>query len=102
MPEEQLTLSESIKLVRGWESLSLGFPKTPEGITALAKAFIDIAGTKEKGEWLSQKVIHGCSKCPTPIELRRIFSSKYPPADGKSVNDWDASDFMFGGGKRGE
>lgn len=94
-----LKLTEALKIVKKFECFGYSFPRTPEGVTALAEKFMQIAGDTEKAAWLSDRVLNGCSRCPTPIELRRIFALKYPPADGISANECDLADFMSGGGK---
>lgn len=93
---------DALKLVRGWEALGpWSFPKTPDGLEALVRAFCGIAGTPENAEKLSHLVVMGCSRCPTPIELRKIMSNKIgPPADGLHEASTDLSDLMSGGGKK--
>lgn len=88
--------TDAIKLVKKFECL--GFPpRTPEGITALADAMVAIAGSEENILWLSQQIIMGCPRCPTPLEMRRIMERKAPPADGLSSAHVDASKLMSGG-----
>ncbi len=94
-----ITQTEAIKLVRRWECLGFG-PKTVEGIQALADALILITGDLEKAVWLAQQVVMGCPRCPTPLELRRIFERKYKPADGISAGSLDATDLMSSGGAK--
>ncbi len=81
MPETPITASSAIKMVRRLESLGLGFPRTAEGLEALRDSFMAITGTVERATWLVGRVLAGCPRCPTPIEMRRIFETKYPPAD---------------------
>lgn len=95
-----LSRVEALKLVRKFDCLGLGFPRTTDGIDALADAFIAIVGDKEKADWLSQAIIMGCSRCPTPIEMRRIFERKYAPADGRRANEIDQADLLSNGGKK--
>ena len=92
-----ITLPVALKLVKKFECFGFSFPKTTEGITALAEKFMQITGDADKANWLCERVLNGCSRCPTPIELRRIFALKYPPADGIGANDCDLADFMAGG-----
>lgn len=97
-----LTKLQAVKLVKKWECLgSWSFPRTQEGLEALAEALVSITGTLENAEKLTQRVLMGCSRCPTPIELRKIMSSKIgPPADGLHECSLDATDLMSGGGKK--
>ena len=90
-----LTQTEAIKLVRKWDCLGFS-PRTADGVTALADALIAIAGDREKAEWLSNQVVMGCPRCPTPLELRRIMERKAPAADGVSARSLDATDLMSG------
>lgn len=96
----QLSRVEAQKFVRKWECLGF-FPKTGEGMEALAEALIAIAGDTEKASWLSTQVVMGCPRCPTPLELRRIFERKYKPADGIESRSLDVSDLMSNGGTSG-
>jgi hypothetical protein len=94
MTEVPITKSAALKLIKKLESLGLGFPRTQEGIEAFAGMFMSITGTLERAEWLVGRILIGCPRCPTPIEMRRIFDLKYPPADGISVNAADLSGVM--------
>lgn len=100
MEQPSITRAEALKLVKKWECLGYPFPKTVEGLMGLVDAFIEIAGTVDRAEWLCSRVLHGCSQCPTPIEMRRIADRKFPAADGKSIQEVDASDMMGAGSKK--
>ena len=98
----ELKLLEALKIVKSWECLPY-FPRTAEGVTALAQAFMKITGTHDTADWLSDQVINGCPRCPVPIELRRIMDFKRGvPADGVSYRDYDASKHMASGVAKGE
>ena len=94
-----MTAAESMQLIKPWKCLP-GFPQNDDGIQALSERFAAIAGDKESGTWLSQKVLNGCARCPTPIEMRRIFARKFPPADGIEPNEADMYDLMDNTGGR--
>lgn len=96
MPEVAITKTAALKLIKKLESLGLGFPRTEEGIGAYAENFIAIVGTPERAAWLVARMLAGCPRCPTPIEMRRIFELKYPPADGVASNAADLSGLMDG------
>ena len=94
MPETPLLKSAALKLVKKMESLGLGFPRTSEGIDSYAEQFMAITGTVERATWLVNRCLTGCPRCPTPIELRRIFELKSPPADGLASIVTDLSGLM--------
>lgn len=94
--ETPIKKTEAMKLVRSLESLGLGYPRTGEGFEALAEQFMAITGTVERAKWLVGRILTGCPRCPTPIEMRRIFELKYPPADGVGSNAADLSGLMDG------
>lgn len=96
MPEVASTKTTALKLVKKLESLGLGFPRTAEGIEAFTENFMAITGTVERATWLIGRMLAGCPRCPTPIEMRRIFELKYPPADGVGSNAADLSGLMDG------
>lgn len=97
-----ITKAAATKLVRRFDALTWGLPKSAEGIEAYVEVFMAITGTQEQAEALAGYVIRGCSRCPTPIELRKIFSAKFgEPADGIKDYNADASDYMIGGGTKG-
>lgn len=83
----------AMELVTNWECLP-GFPKTDTGIQALASAFLKICPDDRQAEWLCQAVLDGCTHSPTPIEMRRIYCQKFPPADGREDHQVDQSDRM--------
>ncbi len=94
MAEPAITKTAALKLVKKLESLGLGFPRTAEGIEAFTENFMAITGTVERATWLVGRILAGCPRCPTPIEMRRIFELKYAPADGVASNVADLSGHM--------
>lgn len=99
-PSSLITKSAALKLVRKWECLGFSFPRTDNGVESLAEAFMKIVGTVEHANWLSDRIINGFERCPTPIEMRRYFSARRAaPADGVHERDYDASDITSGGWK---
>ena len=93
-----VNLPTALKFVKKWECLPY-FPRSVEGMTALAEAVIKIAGDLDTALWLSDQVINGCPRCPTPVELRKIMDFKRGvPADGVSYRDYDNSQHMLGSG----
>ena len=94
----KLDLDDGLNYIPQLEFLA-GYPRTEQGIDGLSRAFVRIVGTDDKAEWLINQIIDGCNRCPAPIEMRRIFARKYPPADGKSPADCDNFDLMDSGRK---
>jgi hypothetical protein len=81
-----LNLSSTNTLLEAWECLP-GFPRTEPGRKALVKTALRLAAGPEQLLWLVDKVADSCERSPTPIQMRRIFCQKYPPADGTSDID---------------
>lgn len=99
MPDTLLTKSAALAMVCKLDALGLGFPRTQQGLEAYTEAFMEITGTAERAQWLVGRILKGCSRCPTPIEMRRVFETKYAPNDGLSSNSVDMTALMDGGGK---
>ncbi len=90
--ETPLTLEKAMDIMKNW---GLQYePQSIEAWCARAKALINIVGTEEKALWLSDRVIEGCNHFPAPIELRRIFCDRYPPADGREPREVDNTRYM--------
>jgi hypothetical protein len=84
-----------------------GFPKNPRALRLFCAGFLEIVGPvverrepaerggekiiceartlEEQGEWLIEEAYRSTKRCPTLIELRQIYESKYVPADGRSA-----------------
>ncbi len=82
-----------------WEGLP-GSPLTPNVLKSLAKSALELAADWDQMQWLIDTVRKGCERRPAPIEMRRIFTMRYPAADGLSDDMADKSDHMGGFKKR--
>ncbi len=89
----ELDVIGAMKIMQEFEHLGFG-PVTERAWIGTAKAFIEIVGTKEKGEWLARRILQTCARFPKPVEMRRIYAHYYPPADGLEPHLMDSSDDM--------
>ena len=94
VPIKPLSLVDTLKLIRKADFL-FGFPKNDNGLELIARKFMGITGSdKERSEWLVERIIDGCERFPTPIEIRRIYENHYIPADGVFSREVDNFDMM--------
>ena len=94
-PTMELNLAYVMDIVEQWEFLP-GVPKTDAGAVALAKGILKICPDTEKADWLSERVLDGCDRCPTRLGLRRIYAKRFKPADGVEPGAIDQTDIMRG------
>lgn len=93
MPLKQSDLN---KLVYSLECLP-GFPRTEAGLIACTKAIRDLVGDDlERAQWLIDATLKGAPRFPAPIEMRRIYATKYAPYDGLRDFEADMSDHFPG------
>jgi hypothetical protein len=91
-------------LVYQLESMA-GFPQSDAGLRSLAKSIYELCGPDTvRGQWLIDRIRKGSIRIPAPIEMRRVYCQKHPPADGLEDNQVDISDHLqyANSGKRGE
>ena len=58
------------------------FPKEEIGLHLVAEAMLKFVGTEQQLDWLMHKAIDTLSKYEGIPQLRGIFCSRFPPADG--------------------
>ncbi len=88
-----VTFDEVLAWVREWVCFA-NYPRSEAGEATLARAFQRITGDRKRADWLQARVIDGCTRCPMPIEMRRILEERYPAADGIAARDLDVSECM--------
>lgn len=89
-----------------WQCLPPQF-RNDEEWTGLSIALLKLSGDWEQADWLVNKVMMCCPRKPTPVEMRRLFTSgafppsnrpgskgPFKPADGLESYDLDVSDEM--------
>lgn len=79
-----------------WQLESMvGFPQKDSGLQSLARSIHELCGADiERGQWLIDCIRRGSVRIPAPIEMRRVYCQKYPPADGLEDSQVDISDHL--------
>jgi hypothetical protein len=69
-----------------------GFPKNEQGMTMLCEQFLKIVHDEERAEWLLEQLADmEMRRFPMPIVMRRIYDTRWTPADGRKPNETIAS-----------
>jgi hypothetical protein len=93
-----IELETAMRLLTSLQCLR-GYPQNEGALHGLAKGMSKICPDEEHAQWLVDAVLDGCAYCPTPIEMRRIYCQKFPPADGREDHQVDQSDRMASRGR---
>ncbi len=96
--EENLAKAETA-LTKAWEALP-GPPLTENAASGMALSALELAANWDQFQWLLDAVRKGCERRPAPVEMRRIFTMRFPAADGLTDDAVDKSDYMGGYRKR--
>lgn len=81
MENNPRTTAWAIRLVEGMDYLP-GFPKSDAGLASFCEEFLSIVENEERGLWLISQMKRGSKRFPVPLTMRRIYNTKYDPADG--------------------
>jgi hypothetical protein len=97
-------IAKAITLIEQWETLQpYSFPKTEAGVTGLAKSMLNLTGPDmARAEQFADLVLLVSPRCPTPLEMRKVYCQKWKPADGIEDSALDYERFFGPGRKREE